>query len=366
MRWYKFYVKGNPTSLNWASDFARVHFIEFDQYHLQPRQDMGFLNRVLFHKGPEGRRHKLFGRNQLKIAKEEKRFKEHLDDIAAKGTITPAQRYKLQEYYKKRGMIDMVQDIKANIENGIEDIELDRNLKNFLEEDATNEEKKTGEELMDSKKFSKYLFGAFLVIVLLLIWFYTTIHFMTMTVSLGCNQSNISKECTDLFSGYMTFAHNIVSGLITVVVVQQLGDSSDNKSNLYSRFLPIYQRQVKKVKEMGYEHGVLSRIFFYWAVLQCKRIAMVIILWSTRLYIISWIGLGAASLIFGFLQNLSPANPIFTTGQTWLGISVTAAYTFFGVNEQQESSKKEDDDDKGSDNAKDSGRKENERDETIV
>ena len=70
---------------------------------------MGFLYRGLFRKGPEGRHHKLFGRNQLKIAKEEKRFKEHLDDIAAKGTITPAQRYKLQEYYKKRGMIDVSQ-----------------------------------------------------------------------------------------------------------------------------------------------------------------------------------------------------------------------------------------------------------------
>lgn len=63
----------------------------------------------------------------------------------------------------------MVQGIKANPENENEDVELDRNLANFLEEDVSNEENKASEQLMDSKQFFKYLFGAVLVIVLLVI-----------------------------------------------------------------------------------------------------------------------------------------------------------------------------------------------------
>ena len=92
---------------------------------------------------------------------------------------------------------------------------------------------------------------------------------------------------------------------------------------------------------MVYEHGVSSWNIFNLAYLQCQQIAMGIVLMSTRLYVVSWIGVGAESLIFGFVENLSPANPIFATGQTWLGISVTAGYTLFGVNEQEDNSKKE-------------------------
>lgn len=183
----------------------------------------------------------------------------------------------------------MVQGVKYNIENGNEDANLDERLAKFLEEDEAEEERKTGEDLMDSKQFCKWLFGAVLVIVLLALWFYTTIYFMEKTMKLNCN--NIAEEdpanatllkdlnetelieiietseeqeqererkyeqCKEVFGGYTTFIHNIVFGLVTAVVVQQLGDNSDSKSSLYARFLPIYQRQVKKVNEMAYEHG---------------------------------------------------------------------------------------------------------------
>jgi hypothetical protein len=41
------------------------------------------------------------------------------------------------------------------------------------------------------------------------------------------------------------------------------------------------------------------------------------------------------------IPSLYEVNPIFTTGQTWLGIAVTAGYTYFGVNNQQGVSNKE-------------------------
>lgn len=66
---------------------------------------MGKVQRLVLSEEPT---QKLFGRSQLKItAKEEKHFKEHLDSIAEKGNITPTQRYQLQQYYKKKQMIDV-------------------------------------------------------------------------------------------------------------------------------------------------------------------------------------------------------------------------------------------------------------------
>jgi len=58
---------------------------------------------------------------------------------------------------------------------------------------------------------------------------------------------------------------------------------------------------------------------------------MSVILWSTRLYIIFWICLGAASLAFGAIAGVDTSNPLYTTGQTWLGIAVTIGYTYFGL-----------------------------------
>ncbi len=86
---------------------------------------------------------------------------------------------------------------------------------------------------------------------------------------------------------------------------------------------------------------------------------MAVVLWSTRLYIIFWIILGASSLAFGIIKDLDPSNTwvfcnectyawfsqlliqcistyssdfsLYTTGQTWLGIAVTIGYAYFGL-----------------------------------
>ncbi len=58
---------------------------------------------------------------------------------------------------------------------------------------------------------------------------------------------------------------------------------------------------------------------------------MAVVLWSTRLYIIFWIILGAISLAFGVIQDLDTSNTLYTTGQTWLGIAVTIGYAYFGL-----------------------------------
>jgi hypothetical protein len=68
-----------------------------------------------------------------------------------------------------------------------------------------------------------------------------------------------------------------------------------------------------------------------------KTSVMAVVLWSTRLYIIFWIILGAASLAFGAIEDLDSSNPLYNTGQTWLGIAVTIGYAYFGLSDKNTS-----------------------------
>lgn len=51
--------------------------------------------------------------------------------------------------------------------------------------------------------------------------------------------------------------------------------------------------------------------------------------------------LGLVSLISGISKGWGPSNPIFTIGQTWLGLAVTIVYTYFGLSEQDTAEKNE-------------------------
>lgn len=66
----------------------------------------------------------------------------------------------------------------------------------------------------------------------------------------------------------------------------------------------------------------------------CDDTMVRLILNSTRVYIVMWIILGAASLAFGAINAVDSSNPLYTTGQTWLGIAVTIGYSYFGLNEK--------------------------------
>jgi hypothetical protein len=73
-----------------------------------------------------------------------------------------------------------------------------------------------------------------------------------------------------------------------------------------------------------------------WLWVMCKSVFVHIFTWfilmSTQIYILSWIIWGASCLAFGVARNLKSTNPIYTTGQTWAGIAVTIAYSYFGLN----------------------------------
>ncbi len=54
-------------------------------------------------------------------------------------------------------------------------------------------------------------------------------------------------------------------------------------------------------------------------------------------YIFSWIVFGAMSLVVGIATDIPATHPLYTIGQTWIGIAVTIGYSFFGLNSKQSS-----------------------------
>mmetsp|Transcript_19043 Transcript_19043/g.32450 ORF Transcript_19043/g.32450 Transcript_19043/m.32450 type:complete len:97 (+) Transcript_19043:1549-1839(+) len=53
---------------------------------------------------------------------------------------------------------------------------------------------------------------------------------------------------------YVTFINNVLFGLVTAVVIQELGEEAAETS-LYYRFLPTYREQRKRQRE----HRILNR-----------------------------------------------------------------------------------------------------------
>lgn len=164
---------------------------------------------------------------------------------------------------------------------------------------------------------------------------FNTSHSSSKLLSSFCLTTSSFKSNSPYLS-FITIS-NIVFGLVTAVVIQELGEEA-HETSLYYRFLETYCTQKRRSKEYRFRNelvftGCRGKVRQYWSRVKewGKTRVMGLILWSTRLYIIFWIGLGVASLAFGAIEGLDPSNTLYTTGQTWLGIAVTIGYAYFGL-----------------------------------
>ena len=122
--------------------------------------------------------------------------------------------------------------------------------------------------------------------------------------------------------------HNILFGLVTAVVVAQLASSDDtdnsNTTTLYARFAAVMEESKMEKGSQKIAEGRWK--YFLWS------FGKKLVLYSTRIYVITWNLAGAISLVFGAYAGREYAGPVFAMGQIWLGIAITATYTYFGVN----------------------------------
>ena len=194
----------------------------------------------------------------------------------------------------------------------------EKELLRILEKDEERAGQQEQIDLLFDQEYCKFFFSATLVLVLLVSWAATT------SLLIKADTKEDSPDEND----YITFIHNIVFGLATAVVIQELGEEK-GQTSLYYQFLETYRKQQKRSKEHSFknENG-------WWCLPSYEKVKTyltMVILWSTRLYIISWIILGFISLLYGAIARLEVSNTLYTTGQTWLGIAVTLGYSYFGL-----------------------------------
>jgi len=205
-------------------------------------------------------------------------------------------------------------------------------LRELLRHDDQEADEKDKRDLLICQKFCQFYLCSFLVLTLLWAWLGTTAYFMEQVMK-GGEEPDYETHQGQGYD-YVAFIHNVLFGLVTAVVIQELGEEV-TETSLYYRFLPTYREQ----RRCQREHRILSRKYASkWkrlcshTVQFVKTYLMGFILWSTRIYTFVWICLGTASLGFGAIIGIDASNPLYTTGQTWLGIAVTIGYTYFGLN----------------------------------
>jgi len=317
--WHNFYVRGKKNVKGWTAEFNSAQYNDFLQRYVSGNS---------FRPSPW----KFWQHDSLKSSQERHDYYDIIQRAAESGDVTEAQSFHLLNYMEKREKRSVLEEITSQHAEGFGDSTLEEDrLRELLNRDDQRADEKEKSDLFFGQQFCQFFFSAFLVLVLLTSWMGTTGYFMM--------ESLREKKVPDGEPGfkphpgfdYMTFIHNILFGLVSAVVIQELGEEA-KETSLYCRILPTYREQRRREKE----YRILTRgnVVRCWSrtVQLFKTFLMWIILWSTRFYIIVWICLGAASLAFGAIIGIDNSNPLYTTGQTWLGIAVTIGYTYFGLN----------------------------------
>ena len=142
---------------------------------------------------------------------------------------------------------------------------------------------------------------------------------------------------------YIAFVHNVLFGLVSAVAIQELGEEPSHTS-LYHRFLPTLQEKLRRRRAYRIRRNWETSIMSRWrlTLLFIDVYVTLIILQLIRYYILLWIFLGCASLAFAAVGGLDTSNPLYITGQTWLGIAVTIGYSYFGLNSQSSTTSADD------------------------
>eukprot|EP00581_Thalassiosira_minuscula_P008387 CAMPEP_0183708504 /NCGR_PEP_ID=MMETSP0737-20130205/4809_1 /TAXON_ID=385413 /ORGANISM="Thalassiosira miniscula, Strain CCMP1093" /LENGTH=343 /DNA_ID=CAMNT_0025936397 /DNA_START=74 /DNA_END=1105 /DNA_ORIENTATION=- len=235
---------------------------------------------------------------------------------------------------------------------------------------------KTRLNLHHSRAYYHFLFGALLSYVLVGLHVWSTAYFIVELKKFGCHTINdydfesldpeARERCLHLVGGTVCTIHNVTFGLLSAVVVYQLGDQvtdSQNDGGLYGKFQRFIDDHnvvvggwVDNLATSGKrgtivlngtqqeDHGNENRTskctwyqcLYVWPTRVIYNLSLQFVLCCTRVCVLAWIVNGLVCLLYGSIWGAVESGPLHTTGQAWLGIAVTTTFSFLGVNEKGE------------------------------
>mmetsp|Transcript_37168 Transcript_37168/g.75828 ORF Transcript_37168/g.75828 Transcript_37168/m.75828 type:complete len:855 (-) Transcript_37168:98-2662(-) len=342
--WHKFYVAGMKDKNDWTAEFNTAHYKRFVQRYIDPNkldEEPGWFKSAW---KPGWWTSK--NDDSLKTSKEKKDYLDMLERAAEDGAVTEEVRYRLKAHFDgRREKMDLIQEINEG--SGDKSFQEER-LNQIFKDEAEDQKGSTEESLFFAKEYCQFVFSALVAYIILFIWVILTIDFVVLTINTeDLSRDNIENAIVE--ADYKVGVINISFGLVTAVVVQELSEgANDNESSLYNRFLATYKKRLEKSKVIRFENWLRLRsirhfsskegmgLIFGFLFRYVKELIYSAYTWlilnSSRVYIVSWIVFGALSLFVGIVTDVAATHPLYTVGQTWIGIAITIGYSFFGLN----------------------------------
>jgi len=324
--WHKFYVARKKYS-NWAADFNSAQYEGFVQRYIDPSKVDEF-------KKPGWRASR---NDSLKLAREKQDYYDILQAAVEDGNLTAQDRNRLrQHYHKRREVMELIQEI--NQDQGVGDHSFqEKRLGEIFDGDVAFESENQKQDELFIQTSSRFFVTSVLSCALLWCWGITTGMFIYDDI-LGKRPDAAGTNDEE----YSIFVNNITFGLVTAVVVQELGEEHAENS-LHNRFQPIYKgylnRMENKIRFERNRSQAKHELGRAWRIL--RRIPFQLVLYTTRYYTYFWICTGFLTLVYGIIWELALSSPLYSNGQTWAGVAVTLAYSYFGLKGKNEPKKDE-------------------------
>ncbi len=144
----------------------------------------------------------------------------------------------------------------------------------------------------------RQLFGGLIAVLLLGLYVYTVYEAIVVARCLGT--SGCAEYTSDTFTLGYSHAMSLVGGLVSALVIAALAVSKPGEA-VGARAIGVLESHPK----------VSSTV--------------------TGLYLLVWVIAGAAAYVFGTMLYPGKLQSLTDLGQSWLGLAVAAAYSYFGI-----------------------------------
>src|SRR5262249_47960503 len=145
------------------------------------------------------------------------------------------------------------------------------------------------------------LFGGFIAIILLMLYEYSV--YEALMVVMCLSTSGCTQYTADSFTPGFSHAMSLIGGLVSALVIAELAVTKPGEA-------PI-------ARAIG---GESAGPTLNWTVTIV-----------TMVYLAGWVIAGLAAYVVGTMWYPGKLQPLTDLGQSWLGLAVAAAYSYFGI-----------------------------------
>lgn len=147
----------------------------------------------------------------------------------------------------------------------------------------------------------KLLFGGAIAVILLILYEYAV--YEALAVVMCENTSGCTRYTTDSFTQGFAHAMSLIGGLVSALVIAELAVTKPGEA-------PV-------ARAIG---GASAGPTLSWT--------LTIV---TAVYLAVWVIAGLAAYVVGTMWYPGKLQPLTDLGQSWLGLAVAAAYSYFGI-----------------------------------